>query len=99
MHTSHHELIAFGVSAPLNAPHGSIIDGKRHFNDDADDSHCAIDLIIFYVSAVLYAPFCAYLKPGVHMYGVPVLLLIPHGLVVDADCTTSMMMPTTEWCD
>ena len=36
--------------------------------------------------------------PGVHMYGVPVLLLIPHGLVVDADCTTSMMMPTTEWC-
>ncbi len=78
---------------------GSIIVGKRRFYDDVDDSHCAIDLFIFYVSAVLYAPFCAYLNPDVHIFAVPVLLLIPHGLVVDADCTTSMMTPTTEWCD
>ena len=37
--------------------------------------------------------------PDVHMYGVSVSLILHHGLVADVVCSTSMMMPTTEWCD
>ena len=33
------------------------------------------------------------------MNGVAVSLLIRHGFVAEADCTTGVMMPTTEWCD
>ncbi len=74
---------------------GSIIVGERRFYDDVDDSHCAINLFIFYVSALLYALFLHIYEPDVDIFAVPVSPILHLGLVADVVCTSSMTMLTT----
>ncbi len=60
-----------------------------------------VQLTYFFFSCPLYCMphFVHIYIPDVHMYGVSVSLILHHGLVADVVCSTSMMMPTTEWCD
>ena len=87
----------YGVSVSLILHHGLVADVVRTTSMTMLTT-VIVQLTYLFFTCPRYRMllFVHIYIPGVHMYGVPVSLLIPHGLVVDADCTTSMMMPTTE---